>query len=84
MTARCVASACTLVETSRKVAPLASAAPAPPPVDCRTDDDCWLDKDDNIVRRPAKLRGRKVRPCKDSEHTPACEKGVCGVKVWKC
>lgn len=82
MTARCIDSACTLVETSRKSAP--ASAPAPSAIDCRTDDDCWIDTDDKVVRRPAKLRGRKVRPCKDSEHTPACEKGVCGVKVWKC
>lgn len=83
MAARCIDSVCTLVETSRKKAPT-SSSPPPAAVDCRTEDDCWIDTTGSLVRRPNKLRGRKIRPCEDSEHTPACEKGACVVKVWKC
>lgn len=69
----------------------ASAAPkepAPPPIVCQDDDGCWLEQGpdgrDRPIARPKKLRGKKLRPCKDAEHTPACRDGVCVVRAWKC
>jgi hypothetical protein len=64
-------------------------APAPPVVDtpplaCKTDDDCWFDDDRKPAPRPAWLRGRKIAPCKGSEHVPACKDNVCIVRAYKC
>jgi hypothetical protein len=36
------------------------------------------------VARPKNLRGKKLSPCKGTEHTPACDNGVCVVRAWKC
>jgi hypothetical protein len=80
-------------------APVAPAAPAPvdvredagapppaaqPRIPCETDDDCWLDGNHRPIPRPAKLRGRKVRPCADSEYAPACREGACTARHFKC
>ena len=55
----------------------------PEPVSCTTDDDCWLDGNKPIAR-PATLKGKKVRPCKDAERVPVCKEKVCAVKGYKC
>jgi hypothetical protein len=58
--------------------------PNPPPVACKTDDDCWIDDQRNPIARPRKLRGKKPRACKDSESIPACDQSVCVVRAYKC
>lgn len=73
MHARCIAASCTLVETS-----------ASPTVACTSDDDCWLDDRHRPIPRPHELRGKTVRPCKDSEHAPACQGSVCIARHFKC
>lgn len=73
MRARCMASKCTLVETKVENS-----------IPCKTDDDCWLDENHAPISRPAKLRGKKVRPCTDSEHAPSCREGVCVARHFKC
>ena len=55
----------------------------PAPVACKTDDDCWLDGRTPIAR-PEDLRGKQVRPCKDSERVPRCKENVCGYSAYKC
>lgn len=74
MRARCIDRTCTLVETR------ATRADVP----CTGEDDCWLDDDHRPVARPRALRGKKLTPCKGTEHTPVCEGGVCGARHWKC
>ncbi len=56
----------------------------PPPVACKTADDCWIDDQQNPIARPRKLRGKKPRACKDSERIPACDQSVCVVRAYKC
>jgi len=73
MQARCIASTCTLVENKVEKS-----------VQCKSDDDCWLDERHAPISRPAKLRGKKVRPCTDSEHAPSCREGVCVARHFKC
>lgn len=80
MRARCIDATCTLVETSAPGAPATPGAT----VACKTDDDCWLDDQRMPIARPAKLRGKRIRPCTDSEHAPACREGVCMVRHFKC
>ncbi|HSO41204.1 MAG TPA: hypothetical protein VLT33_52115, partial [Labilithrix sp.] len=58
--------------------------PAPPPVACKTNDDCWFDDAKKPIARPAKLRGRKILPCKNGEHVPSCDDGACIVRAYKC
>lgn len=72
-------------------APVASAEPQPTPAlappmgpDCKTINDCWMDDDRKPITRPAKFRGKVIRPCKDGEHAPACADGVCIVRHFKC
>ncbi|MBK8212585.1 MAG: hypothetical protein IPK71_02450 [Myxococcales bacterium] len=74
MRARCIDHACTLVETR------ASRVDVP----CTSEDDCWLDDEHRPVARPRALRGKRLTPCKGTEHTPVCEGGVCGARHWKC
>lgn len=76
--ARCIADKCTLVETK------AAEPPPPAPIACRTDDDCWIDDAFRPIARPKALRGKKIRPCKDGGHVPACKDGTCNVRVYKC
>jgi hypothetical protein len=76
MHARCRDNACILVETS--------AAAAEPTITCKTDDDCWMDDAKKPIARPPKLRGKKLQPCKGTEHVPACKEGVCIVRAFKC
>ncbi len=73
MRARCMASTCTVVETKVETS-----------VPCKTDDDCWLDENHAPIARPVKLRGKKVRPCTDSEHAPSCREGLCVARHFKC
>jgi len=58
-----------------------------PEVPCKTDQDCWISDEfpHRPIARPAKLRGRKFKPCVDGEVSPMCQ-GVCGYdpRVWKC
>jgi hypothetical protein len=56
---------------------------APGPVSCTTDDDCWLDGKTPIAR-PASMKGKKVRPCKDAERVPVCKEKVCAAEAYKC
>jgi hypothetical protein len=56
---------------------------APPSVACQSDDDCWLDGTKPIAR-PRALRGKRLRPCKDSERVPICKAGACAVEGYKC
>ncbi|MEO8702126.1 MAG: hypothetical protein ABI867_18935 [Kofleriaceae bacterium] len=58
-------------------------APVTAPIACTTDDDCWLDGNTPIAR-PSSERGKKLRPCKDSERLPVCKAGVCGITAYKC
>lgn len=74
MRARCIDRTCTLVETRA----------ARVEVPCTSEDDCWLDDDHRPVARPRALRGKKLTPCKGTEHTPVCEGGMCGARHWKC
>lgn len=74
MRARCIERSCTLVETRATRVE----------VRCTSEDDCWLDADHHPVARPRALRGKKLAPCKGTEHTPVCEGGVCGARHWKC
>lgn len=62
----------------------AAAAPEAPAVACKTADDCWLDDAKKPIKRPANLRGKKIVPCKDGEHAPACASGQCVVRAYKC
>jgi hypothetical protein len=62
---------------------LASADVAAAPVACKTDDDCWLDGNKPIAR-PRSERGKKLKPCKDSERLPACKENVCSIRAYKC
>ncbi len=62
----------------------AGAAPAPEPITCKTEDDCWVDEHYAPMRRPKALRGKRPKPCHGTEHTPKCEGGVCAVTAWKC
>ncbi|HEU0036169.1 MAG TPA: hypothetical protein VFQ53_36400 [Kofleriaceae bacterium] len=65
---------------------LDAAAPpdaAPAPIACKTDDDCWLDGVTPIAR-PTSERGKKLKPCKDSERIPKCRAHVCTVIAYKC
>ncbi len=62
----------------------AGAAPAPEPITCKTEDDCWVAEDRTPMRRPKALRGKRPKPCHGAEHTPKCEAGVCAVTTWKC
>lgn len=57
-----------------------------PAIACKTTDDCWVDDQYKPIARPAKLRGKKIVPCKGSngEHTPDCKEGKCVVVGWKC
>jgi hypothetical protein len=68
-------------------APVDAAEPAgdaaPPPVTCKSDDDCWMDGRTPIAR-PKSERGKKVRPCKDAEAVPRCKDDVCIVVAYKC
>jgi hypothetical protein len=36
------------------------------------------------IARPIKARGKKIAPCKNGEHAPACVDGVCIVRAYKC
>ena len=63
----------------------ASAASAEPPsIPCTSEDECWVDEARNPVPRPKAKRGVKLRPCKDTEHVPACVSGACVVRHLKC
>ena len=85
MHARCIASACTLVETKAGAAsPPPAPANATTTVACKNDDACWFDDDHHPIARPARHRGKKIRPCKDGEHAPACKDGACMVHHFKC
>ena len=57
---------------------------AEPIIPCETDDDCWLDGSHEPIPRPAELRGKKVRPCADSEYAPSCREGACTARHFKC
>lgn len=72
MVARCQSGACVIVETSA------------PKIACKTVEDCWFDDAHKPIARPANMRGRKITPCKGSEHAPACQDGVCVVRAFKC
>lgn len=91
------ASAATSAGASRSGAPAsasasgaptsASGAPAsaePAAIPCTTDDECWVDDANKPVARPKAKRGVKLRPCKDTEHVPACTAGACVVRHLKC
>jgi hypothetical protein len=57
------------------------------PVACKDERDCWVGRNGEFVfpaKRPKKKRGKKVRPCKDGELTPACTDGMCTLRHWKC
>jgi len=54
---------------------------------CKTDNDCWLTRTHGFIHpthRPKKLRGKKLKPCRDAETTPACDAGFCTLRRWKC
>jgi len=56
----------------------------PPPVACKTDDDCWVEGGKPVVR-PKALRGKKFKPCQDGERAPVCgDAGVCVLRGYKC
>lgn len=65
-------------------APATVVPPAPEPITCKTEDDCWVDEHYAPMRRPKALRGKRPKPCHGTEHTPKCEGGVCAVTAWKC
>ncbi len=54
---------------------------------CRTDSQCGLEIR-NGFRVPVRLktpRTRKLHPCEgDGSHIPACEKGRCTARIYKC
>lgn len=54
------------------------------PVACKTDDDCWQDDKGKPIARPKEHRGKKLQPCKDSEHLPVCKESVCMIAAYKC
>jgi hypothetical protein len=55
-------------------------------VPCKTVDDCWLDKDSNVIRRPKRYRGRALPhgDCGDNirwlRNRLSCEENVCVAK----
>jgi hypothetical protein len=56
-------------------------------IPCKSADDCWISGDTTAakpIRRPAKLRGKKFRPCVDGEAAPVCRGGVCGTLAYGC
>jgi len=63
---------------------LASADPTPPPIACKTDDDCWIDDNNKPIARPKAKRGKKLQACKDSEGLPVCKQNVCAINAYKC
>jgi hypothetical protein len=89
----------TIKEPAPQAAPATSRHPSAPPaaskedelpgpeimseVPCKTADDCWV-KDGAPVARPARLRGRRFRPCRDGEAAPVCFKGRCGLVTYGC
>ena len=56
----------------------------PAPIACKTDDDCWIDDTGTLVERPKSKRGKKLKPCKDSERLPMCKQNVCAINAYKC
>lgn len=64
--------------------PSAVEPPAPEPITCKTEDDCWVDEHHAPMRRPKALRGKRPKACHGTEHTPKCAGGVCAVTAWKC
>jgi hypothetical protein len=57
-----------------------TAAMGPPRISCKTDDDCWVSNTTTAaqpIRRPAKLRGKKFRPCVDGDAQPICNGTYC-------
>lgn len=56
------------------------------PVPCESVDDCWVEVDPSPrpVARPAALRGRAFRPCRDGELAPACQEGECTLQGFSC
>jgi hypothetical protein len=70
------------------VAPLQAPAPdAGARVSCKSDDDCWVSDTTTAarpIRRPAKLRGKKFRPCVDGDAKPMCGGGYCTTLGFGC
>ena len=78
------------VEPARRASAVPDASSAngdaapPASIACKTDDDCWLDDDHKPIARPKNLRGKRFKPCKDSEHIPVCRNNACLVNALKC
>lgn len=55
-------------------------------VACDDNDDCWVEVDPFLrpIARPARLRGRAFRPCRDGEHAPVCREGRCALVGFGC
>ncbi|MCC6875307.1 MAG: hypothetical protein IT378_13455 [Sandaracinaceae bacterium] len=56
------------------------------PIACRSVEDCWVEVSPRRrpIARPARLRGRRFRPCRDGEHAPACADGYCTLVAFSC
>ena len=58
-----------------------------PSIACKTTDDCWVKKTpegERPARRPANLRGVKVKPCGKFDSIPVCKAGECGLVGFGC
>ena len=57
------------------------------PIPCKSEDDCWIRGGTTAatpIARPARLRGKKFRPCVDGEAKPICSGGFCGTMAFGC
>lgn len=55
------------------------------PVPCSTNRDCWFEYEPlRAVSRPARLRNREFRPCRDGSHAPLCVDGACTLSPLSC
>jgi hypothetical protein len=53
-------------------------------VPCKSNYDCWLDDEGNIIPTPPDKRGRLLHPCGDGSRIPMCVDGVCEIRHFGC